>query len=495
MLFNSLTFLAFFSITLIVYFLIPKKARYLWLLAASYYFYASWNVRYVLLLLATTLTSYAAGLWMSRLGEGQRKARGAVLTACLTLNLGLLCYFKYFGFLAESLLKVLTRLGSGAHFSVPEILLPMGISFYLFQSMGYAVDVYRGTVPAEKNPLRFALFLSFFPQLVAGPIERAERLVPQLRNMDQIQVWDAKRIQKGALIMLYGYFMKMIIADRAAIIVDTVFDPITYGDYTGFTTWVGAILFSLQIYCDFAGYTYIAIGAAKVMGFDLMQNFHAPYLSRSVKEFWDRWHVSLSRWFRDYLYFPLGGSRKGKLRKYLNIMIVFLLSGLWHGAGWHFVFWGGMHGIARVLEEVATPFYEKHLARFFHDSFAARLAKRIVVFLFVTAAWVAFRASSIRQTFDLWKSMLKPLNPWVLVDRSLYGLGLDEKDFHLLLLSILIMILVDLAIHRKKNVPDAFLAQPLWFRWLVFYAGVAAILIFGIYGAQYNAAEFIYFQF
>ncbi|MBO5987251.1 MAG: MBOAT family protein, partial [Lachnospiraceae bacterium] len=199
--------------------------------------------------------------------------------------------------------------------------------------------------------------------------------------------------------------------------------------------------------------------------------------------------------FRDYLYFPLGGSRKGKVRKYVNIMIVFLLSGLWHGAGWHFVFWGGMHGILRVLEEVCTPFYEKHLAKWFHDSFAARTVKRIVVFLFVTAAWVAFRASSIRQTFDLWKSMLKPFNPWVLVDRSLYGLGLDEKDFRVLVLAILFMILVDLAIHWKKSLSDAILAQPLWLRWLVLYVGIAAVLIFGIYGAEYNAAEFIYFQF
>ena len=494
MLFNSLTFLVFFSITLIGYFLIPKKARYLWLLAASYYFYASWNVKYVLLLLSTTVISYVTALLLERFSE-RAKAKALTLTACLALNLGLLCYFKYFGFLVGTLQKVLTRFGTGAGISAPEILLPMGISFHLFQSMGYAVDVYRGTVKAEKNPLRFALFLSFFPQLVAGPIERADRLGPQLRNMDQIKVWDAKRIQKGALIMLYGYFMKMIIADRAAIIVDTVFDPVTYSNYTGFTVWVAAILFSIQIYCDFAGYTYIAIGAAKVMGFDLMQNFHAPYLSRSVKEFWDRWHISLSKWFRDYLYFPLGGSRKGKVRKYVNIMIVFLLSGLWHGAGWHFVFWGGMHGILRVLEEVCTPFYEKHLAKWFHDSFAARTVKRIVVFLFVTAAWVAFRASSIRQTFDLWKSMLKPFNPWVLVDRSLYGLGLDEKDFRVLVLAILFMILVDLAIHWKKSLSDAILAQPLWLRWLVLYVGIAAVLIFGIYGAEYNAAEFIYFQF
>ena len=311
MLFNSLTFLVFFSITLIGYFLIPKKARYLWLLAASYYFYASWNVKYVLLLLSTTVISYVTALLLERFSE-RAKAKALTLTACLALNLGLLCYFKYFGFLVGTLQKVLTRLGTGAGISAPEILLPMGISFYLFQSMGYAVDVYRGTVKAEKNPLRFALFLSFFPQLVAGPIERADRLGPQLRNMDQIKVWDAKRIQKGALIMLYGYFMKMIIADRAAIIVDTVFDPVTYSNYTGFTVWVAAILFSIQIYCDFAGYTYIAIGAAKVMGFDLMQNFHAPYLSRSVKEFWDRWHISLSKCFGITCISPLAEAEKAR---------------------------------------------------------------------------------------------------------------------------------------------------------------------------------------
>ena len=494
MLFHSLQFLIFFIITLLGYFFLPKKVRYLWLLVASYYFYASWNVKYLALLFSSTLVSYLAGVFLQKWQE-REKARRWILALAIFLNLSLLCYFKYFGFLAQTLQKMLSLLGRGELISLPDILLPMGISFYLFQSMGYAVDVYRGTVPAEKNFFRYALFLSFFPQLVAGPIERAERLLPQLRNMEEINVWDSKRIQKGALIMLYGYFMKMIIADRAAVIVDTVFDPITYVNYLGLTTWVAAILFSIQIYCDFAGYTYIAIGAAKVMGFDLIQNFHAPYLSRSIKEFWDRWHISLSKWFRDYLYFPLGGSRKGKLRKFINIMIVFLLSGLWHGAGWHFVFWGGMHGALRILEEWLSPACNKYLGKWFQDSFAVRLLRRIVTFLLVTMAWVAFRASSIRQTFDLWKSMLGTFNPWVLFDQSLYGLGLDEKEVRVLLIGIAFMILVDLSLQWKKNLADAILRQPIWFRWLVLYVGIAVILIFGVYGAQYDAADFIYFQF
>ena len=322
MLFNSFEFLVFFPIVLMIYFIIPKKIRYIWLLLASYFFYMCWNAEYALLLLASTVTTYGAGLLIAR-WKDKPKHQKAMVAISLIINFGILFFFKYAMFVVDTLEKVLSKAGIVIEASGFDILLPVGISFYIFQAVGYTMDVYHGKISAEKNLLRYALFVSFFPQLVAGPIERSTNLLPQLQNVHKINVWQPKRIQEGAIVMLYGYILKMIIADRAAVYVDTIYDVNLYNGYTGFTVLIAIILFSFQIYCDFAGYTYIAIGAAKIMGFDLMNNFRMPYMATSIKDFWSRWHISLTSWFRDYLYFPLGGSRKGILRKYINIFIVF----------------------------------------------------------------------------------------------------------------------------------------------------------------------------
>ena len=326
MLFNSFDFVVFFPIVLLVYFVIPKKTRYIWLLVASYYFYMGWNAVYALLLLFSTVITYFSGLLLAKLKDKERKKK-LVVAGCVIANFGILFVFKYLSFAAGTVIQIANSFG--ARWEEPEInlLLPVGISFYIFQAVGYMIDVYRKQIEAEKNFFRYALFVSFFPQLVAGPIERSKNFLPQIQNLHKVKLWDFDRIRSGALIMLYGYIMKMIIADRAAIFVDTVYAIDNYEDYAGFTVLVAAILFSVQIYCDFAGYTFIAIGAARIMGVSLMNNFNAPYFAASIKEFWDKWHISLSSWFRDYLYFPLGGSRKGKFRKYLNIFIVFAVSG------------------------------------------------------------------------------------------------------------------------------------------------------------------------
>ena len=254
-----------------------------------------------------------------------------MVAVSLVLNFGILFYYKYALFAIETVGDIFNKIGISAEIREPDILLPVGISFYIFQAVGYTVDVYRGRLKAEKNPLRYALFVSFFPQLVAGPIERSTNLLPQLQNVHKISLWDAKRIQRGAIVMLYGYILKMIIADRAAIYVNTIYDVEKYNNYGGFTVLIALILFSFQIYCDFAGYTYIAIGAARIMGFDLMNNFQMPYMATSIKDFWSRWHISLTSWFRDYLYFPLGGSRKGKLRKYIKDRRYNLCIMMWQG--------------------------------------------------------------------------------------------------------------------------------------------------------------------
>ena len=343
MLFNSYEFLIFFPIVTLIYFLIPHKVRYIWLLITSYYFYMCWNVKYALILLLSTFITYISGLLIEEANEIKSKKisikwKNIFMFFCFIINLLILFLFKYFDFAVENINIILSNLGMKVLKPSFDVVLPVGISFYIFQALSYTVDVYRKDVQAEKNFFKYALFVSFFPQLVAGPIERSKNLLKQIHER---HYFNAQRVKDGLLLMIWGGFQKIVVADRAAIVVDTIFN--NFPKYGGMYIIVGALLFAIQIYCDFAGYSTIAIGVAKVMGFELMENFNAPYFSQSVSEFWRRWHISLSSWFRDYLYIPLGGNRKGKLRKYINLMIVFLVSGLWHGAEWSFVVWGALN--------------------------------------------------------------------------------------------------------------------------------------------------------
>ena len=338
MLFNSIHFLLFFPIVLLIYQIIPDRAKYLWLLAASYYFYMSWNARYALLILLSTAITYVSGLLLER--ENTREAgdaatpdakhavthtshttrRKLIVAASFTLNLAILFYYKYFNFVLGLAAKVLALAHISLNVPVFDIMLPVGISFYTFQALSYTMDVYRGEIYAEKNFFRYALFVSFFPQLVAGPIERSKNLLKQLAVPHKLKL---ANMREGLLLMLWGYFLKIVLADRIAIFVDHVYG--NYQDLGGCYLIAATVLFAVQIYCDFAGYSTIAMGAALFLGVRLMENFDAPYLSTSVAEFWRKWHISLTSWFRDYLYFPLGGSRKGRVRKYLNKLIVFLV--------------------------------------------------------------------------------------------------------------------------------------------------------------------------
>lgn len=496
MLFNSLSFLIFFPIILLIYFVIPKKARYIWLLTASYFFYMCWNPTYVLLLLFSTAITYAGSLLLHRWKDATGK-RKAVVAVTLVANFGILFLFKYLDFAVDTVQGVLGKVGV----TIPELsfslLLPVGISFYIFQAVGYMIDIYRGKLEPEKNFFRYALFVSFFPQLVAGPIERSTNLLPQIKNVEKLKLWNADRVRDGALVMLYGYILKMVIADRAALLVDTVYDVNHYSQYQGITVWVAAILFSIQIYCDFAGYTYIAIGASKVMGIELMYNFKTPYLAVSIKDFWDRWHVSLSSWFRDYLYFPLGGSRKGKVRKYINILIVFTVSGLWHGAAWHYVVWGALHGIMRVIGEATVKLRQKvtSLLGVKTDVLSYKAFQMLFTFGAVTVAWVFFRGQSLRQCVDVVGSMFGTWNPWVLFDGSLLGIGLDGKDWNVLLAALLFLFVVECFMYKKISLVETFAKQNILFQLLFFYIGIMAVVLYGVYGPVYNASQFIYFQF
>ena len=335
MLFNSFAFLIFFPLVCLLYFVLPYKYRWIFLLIASYYFYMNWQPVYAVLIFASTVITYYAGVKIDK--TENKKTRKGYLIASLLINFGILFIFKYYSFINNSVFDALDYFG--IRWPIPnfDILLPVGISFYTFQAVGYTIDVYRGQLKAEKNFGIYALFVSFFPQLVASPIERASNLLPQFREKFG---FNSSRAISGLRQMLWGYFMKVVVADRMAMYVNAAYNNV--GPHNGTTLLVTTLLFVVQIYCDFGGYSNIAIGAARIMGFTLMENFKRPYFAISVGDFWKRWHISLSAWFRDYVYIPLGGNRVRPLRHLLNLFITFLVSGLWHGARWTFVAWGGM---------------------------------------------------------------------------------------------------------------------------------------------------------
>lgn len=498
MLFNSLHFLIFFPIVISINFLIPKKVRYLWLLASSYYFYMCWNAKYALLLLFSTAVTYLSGLgiwFISNTGWEESKTvfwKKACVFASVFLNLAILAFFKYFNFGMTSLNRLFALIHIQLNAPVLDIVLPVGISFFIFQALSYTMDVYRGDIYAEKNFFRYALFVSFFPQLVAGPIERSKNLLKQLAVP---RPFSFANFQKGFLLMLWGFFLKLVVADRLAIFVNTVYND--SDRYYGVYLVLATCMFAFQIYCDFYGYSTIASGAAKILGIDLMENFRAPYLNTSVATFWRDWHISLTSWFKDYLYIPLGGSRKGTLRRHLNRIIVFFVSGLWHGASWTFVIWGLLNGMYQVMDDILKPVRDRVVSvlRINRASFAHRCLQMLMTFILIGISWVFFRANSVSHAFDIFSSMLHNQNVWILFDGSVFNCGLDAANFNVLIVSLGILLFADVCKRRNISVSDVIIRQDAWARWLVIVAGVCSILIFGIWGSGYDAASFIYFQF
>lgn len=396
MLFNSLHYAVFLPIVFAVYWLMPSKLRWTVLFVASYYFYMCWNVKYVVLILFTTVVSYFAGLLISK-SDSKIKSK-ILLTVTLVSCFGVLFVFKYFNFFSESLFDLLTSMSLNVNLRTLNLLLPVGISFYTFQTLSYVIDVYRGDVEAEKNFGIYATFVAFFPQLVAGPIERSGNLLPQIR---QEHTFSYEQATYGLKLMAWGFFKKMVVADNLAVFVDRVYNNIDL--YNGFSLILATVFFSVQIYCDFSGYSDIARGSAKLLGIELMENFRSPYFSGSIKEFWSRWHISLSTWFKDYLYIPLGGNRVSKPRHYLNLLITFLVSGLWHGANWTFVIWGGIHGIVQVLENIL------HIKSQKKNGFT-KFVSGCFVFAFAAFAWIFFRAQNISDAFYVLSNMFNGIS-------------------------------------------------------------------------------------
>ncbi|MBQ9538376.1 MAG: MBOAT family protein, partial [Treponema sp.] len=428
MLFNSLEFIVFFPTVTLLYFALPKRLKNPCLLVASYFFYACWNPKYVFLLLAATLVSYAGAMLIDFWKDSGEKAfaRKLILALVLLLNFSSLFLFKYSACLVDFIVLLVQKLVPSFHLASPSLELPVGISFFTFQAVGYTIDVFRKDIHAEKNLLKYALFVSFFPQLVAGPIERSRNLLSQL---DKVYEFEYERIRKGLLVMLWGFFLKIVIADRAAVLVNQVYGDIP--SYYGMQLIIATVCFAIQIYCDFMGYSTIARGAALVLGFRLTDNFRQPYLAPSVKDFWRRWHISLSTWLRDYLYIPLGGSRCSRLVKYRNILLTFLASGIWHGAGAQFALWGLLHGAYQIAEDMLSPPLSKLMDRLKVDRslVSYRILMAAKTFAMVCFAWTFFRAeSTITALKVIWRS-LRLTNIGLFLNDGLFQLGLNPFNF------------------------------------------------------------------
>lgn len=488
MLFNSYEFILFFPIVTVIFFLLPPRMRCFWMLISSYYFYMFWNPKYIILMLFATVTSYGCAIMM-------QYNKKLFLIIGVILNLLLLFGFKYFNFFVKNINSMLFMVNLEDSISLINVVLPVGISFYVFQVIGYMIDIYKGECGVEKNFIRYALFVSFWPQLVAGPIERSGNLMRGFKRIESGETrFDYKRVTDGLIIILWGFFMKIVIADRIAIFVNNVFG--NYQSLSGVVLFMGALGFAVEIYCDFAGYSMIAIGTARVYGIKLMENFSTPYFSMNITEFWRRWHISLSTWFRDYVYFPLGGNRCSMRRNSLNILVTFLLSGLWHGAAWHYVAWGGIHGVAQILDKRVKRLKILFTNKVNVECMSFKLFQIVITNFIVVVAWIFFRADSFRMAISYIKCMFGNLSIKDIFDKNIYMLGLDYKEWSILRIALFILILVDLAHYKKRMCIDEYLnEQNLGFKWMACIFMLCFVLIFGEYGPGSVGEAFLYFQF
>ena len=489
MLFNSFDFLIFMAVMVALFYIVPVGLRLYILLIGSYIFYMWWSVPFVLLLIFVTVVNYSAGIFMLKNDDNLRRKKAAFIVS-LVISFGILFIFKYIPLIDETLIYLFSMINMVYTPREFDLILPLGISFYTFQAVGYSIDVYRGTIKPEKNFIRFSLFITFFPPLIAGPIERASNLIPQLVRA---QRFDLDNIMIGLKFALFGLFKKVVIADRIAVAVNTVYGAPE--NFAGLALVVATVLFAFQIYCDFSGYSDMAVGFAKMFGIDLTLNFRQPYLSRSISEFWRRWHISLSSWFKDYVYFPLGGSRVGAFMYARNIMITFLISGIWHGASWTFIAWGALHGFYLIAESVFLKPINAVLRRLWLENFfLVNMIKTTITFTLVCFGWILFRAETFNDSIFIMTNLFSDFYRWgeiPYVWRTLTSMGLGAAQLLAGVACIIILWLADI-VAGKDNIHEKLMRVPSLIR-LVFYTLIGFLII--ALGVFHGGADFIYFQF
>lgn len=474
MLFNSINYAIFLPLVFIIYWLIPNKYRWILLLTASYYFYMCWNIKYIFLIIIVTLISYTGALLIEKLPQYKKY----IFLIVLLTSLGILFVFKYFNFFFECLNYLL-----GNHFKkiTLNLLLPVGISFYTFQTLSYFIDVYKNKIKAEKHLGYYATFVSFFPQLVAGPIERPENLLPQLKKDKH---FDYAKAVYGLKLMALGFFKKIVVADNLAYYVDLVYNDLA--NYHGFAYIMAAFFFAIQIYCDFSGYSDIAKGSAKLLNIDLTDNFKTPYFTTTIKEFWSKWHISLSSWFKDYLYIPLGGSRCSRIRHYLNLLIVFLVSGLWHGANFTFILWGLILGLLEIIEDLLKI---KKNTKVYSISWFLRT---LSLFIIISFTWIFFRANNISDALYIFRHLLDGIeNPIAYIISGLYSFN-TSASYLIIMTAIYIipLFIIDL-INVKNDALTILNKRPKYIRYATYFILLLMILLLHYTGE----VNFIYFQF
>ena len=477
MLFNSLSYAIFLPLVFIIYWLLPHKYRWILLFIASYYFYMSWNAKYVFLIFFTTFISYLAAILI----EKYQHKKKLILSLSIIICIGILVFFKYLNFFFEIINEILNLINIQNNKIVLNILLPVGISFYTFQTLSYVIDVYRGNIKAEKHFGYYATFVSFFPQLVAGPIERPENLLPQLKKEKQ---FDYNNAILGLKIMAYGFFKKIVVADNLAFYVDKVYNNLPY--YQGFSLLLAAIFFSIEIYCDFSGYSDIAKGSAYLLNIELMDNFKAPYFSTNIKEFWSKWHISLSSWFKDYIYIPLGGNRCSKIKHHSNLFITFLISGLWHGANITFVIWGGLNGLLQIFEDI---FNIKKIKNVYSPLW---FIKVIITFTIMTLTWIFFRAQNINEAIYVFNNMFIGIDNFKnYIVSGLYSFDVTPLNLIIHLIIYLVPLTIIDCLSVKYNVIELINKKPTIVRYSLYFGLVILVLLLHYVGE----VNFIYFQF
>ncbi len=487
MLFNSLTFLIFLVCILSLYYILPYKYKWYLLLIGSCIFYMAWRIEFIFLILFSSFFNYYIGLLIEKYEDKSK----TILTTGLIINFLILFIFKYSIFINHSFMSIYNYFNISYPIKDFDIVLPMGISFYTFQATSYTIDIYRKRYKAEKNILKVTLYIMFFPQLVAGPIERADNLLNQLFLNHKFNIYN---ISMGIKIMLIGYFKKIVIADRIAILVNTVYNS-PY-DYNGISFIIATIFFAIQLYCDFSGYSDIAIGCAKLFNINLMENFKSPYFSKSIKEFWTRWHISLSTWFKDYLYIPLGGNRKGIIRTYFNLMITFLVSGIWHGANWTFILWGGLNGFYQIIGDLKNRFLKsinfniknKYINSFFN------IFRILITFSLIYFSLIFFRANTVKDAFYIINNLFSDIQN-VNNIQYLYNistqLGLNIFEILMATTCMIILFIIEI-LEYKQRIYITLNKLPFIIRFIFYYIITIIILSMGVFS---NAGQFIYFQF